>query len=247
MATYIISDLHLSSHQTLLLKGFSHFVSSLQKNDKLYILGDLFNFFVGVDKSSITHKTVSSVCKKAFLKGVRIYFQRGNRDFLISQADCDYFGFRLIPDLFVIYTGAGSVLLMHGDLLCTNDKKYQRYRAKVHKSSYQKLFFKLPLCIRLKIGRAFRNKSINARASRSNKSIYGIVPSTVDHFLRQSNAKSLIHGHIHVLEKQSLAPNHKMRICLGAWGASYSYIKADANGLSIIEKPIDKLFESSYL
>lgn len=245
MAYYIIADLHLSANNLDLLEAFDTFVSELNFNDRLIIAGDLFNFYVGLDKNNIAQKSVARTLQKANERGIKSYFIRGNRDFLMKHVDASFFSMTLVPDIFPIQSPLGTCIIMHGDLLCTNDKKHLKFRKITSKKWLQKLFLSLPLSWRNRIGNKIRSKSNSHNFHKLDKSIFEVVPNTIKYFLHLYNAKNIIHGHIHRLENVSNEfKGENLRLCVNAWGSTYSYVRIDLNGIAIVEKNIDNLLKN---
>ena len=129
MATYIIADLHLSESKPILTNAFANFYdNNLYLNDKLIIAGDMFDFFVGVDRNSRFQQRIRRIILKAKARGIQTLFQCGNRDFLMDKDMAEYFGMKLIGDFYIIPTPDGQALLIHGDQLCLHDRSYQKFR-----------------------------------------------------------------------------------------------------------------------
>lgn len=245
MARYIIADLHLSHSRPDLLEAFKCFVKSLTSNDTLIILGDLFEFYIGIDKKDLAQQVVKDTIRKAKTQGTNTLFIRGNRDFLINSKDAEYFGMKLLPDLYVIQLGSGPTLLMHGDLLCTNDIQYQKFRKIVHNKVLQKLFLLLPISIRRKIAKQIRITSESNHNFPLDPKIYGVVPATIKAYLHHAKCVNIIHGHIHAFGRYiKEVPGENARISLGSWNNYFSFVRGDLNGTAAIEKPIDLLIRS---
>lgn len=244
MALYIISDLHLSKKHPELLEAFSVFVDNLNKNDRLIIAGDLFDFFVGIDKKDSAQRLVRDTLKKAKERGIKSYFITGNRDFLVGKRHARYFYMELLPDFYLIQTVKGPFLVTHGDMLCTNDKSYMRFKKWCQKPWLQALFKALPLSLRKKIGSNIRSKSMeNKKVKGSGHKIYEVMPEAVDKYINiKPGIIGIIHGHTHIFGKNIERPSNAIRISLGAWGPNYSYIRSDTQGLAVVEKSLDSLF-----
>ena len=243
MAIYIISDLHLSAANYDLCVAFDNFIKSLSVNDRVVIAGDLFDFFVGIDENDIAQNSVRDTLKEASAKGTRCYYIRGNRDFLMSPDDASYFSMLLLDDFENIPTPNGNFLITHGDLLCSNDTGYLRFRKICKMGWLQSLFRALPLKLRLTIGRKIRNKSSADKSMRLlTDRIYEVTVPTVDQYLTEYGVSGIVHGHTHVYGRfENESPVCAMRFSLGAWGSTYSYFRADKNGIAIVQKNIDLL------
>lgn len=242
MALYIIADLHLSSRSADLNEAFRIFVDRMHHNDSLLIAGDLFEFYVGYDKKSQAQRAVKQVLSEASKRGINCYFQKGNRDFLLRADDARFFNMKLLPDCYVVPSPEGLCLIMHGDDLCTNDVKYLKFKRLVSIPVLQRIFMMLPLGLRKSIAILMRSKSITPE-NRSKK-IHGVVCQTIKAFVSRYQVQNIIHGHIHHFSRHtSEIPDLKMRLVLGDWGSTYSYVRIDRNGIAMVQKPIDDLLK----
>ncbi|WP_281758478.1 UDP-2,3-diacylglucosamine diphosphatase [Succinatimonas hippei] len=243
MALYVIADLHLSAENKRLCSAFAAFLNKLQKGDRLIISGDFFNFFVGIDPSDSCQKFIKQTLLSAKQRNIDVFFQHGNRDFLISQKDAEFFNFTLLPEIYVDETGPEPCLIMHGDNLCSNDEKYQKFKSITKKKWIRNLFFMLPLFIRKKIAVKLRDDSQKLTTIGRDPLIYGLVPATIEKFLADNNCAIIIHGHLHQYGLHySETPHEKQRLALGDWGEFYSFVKIDGNGFYLLRYPIDELF-----
>lgn len=261
MAIYVIADLHLNKHSPTLLKAFSSFVQRLDSQDKLYIIGDLFNFFIGLDPQDQAQALVSSVLAKARKKGIITYFIHGNRDFLMSSGQAKKLNMVLVDDVSLLDHNPFFLILTHGDLFCTNDLKYMQYYQRVNNPYLQFIFRALPLFIRRKIARKIRAKSINNNRFRKDDHQYGVVVETVEKLVKKTLSKHhlpnlkvgeanfytlVVQGHIHSFESfEQESAFYTKRFVLGAWGDFYSFFKFDVDsGLyEFKELPITDLIE----
>ena len=150
MATLFISDLHLDPARPRIARLFSDFLDGEARGAQaLYILGDLFEAWVGDDDPSDTGATVAAGLKRLAAGGVPVYFQRGNRDFLLGRDYAARAGITVLPDPAVILLDGSPVLLTHGDLLCTDDAAYQQFRTQTRDPAWQAQFLAQPLAARL--------------------------------------------------------------------------------------------------
>ncbi|MFD1805341.1 UDP-2,3-diacylglucosamine diphosphatase [Pasteurella oralis] len=227
--TYFIADLHLSENRPHLTKLFCDFMrNQAPQAESLYILGDLFDFWIGDDESSPLIEEVKAEIKCLSQQGVKCYFQHGNRDFLIGRQfaqDCDL---TLLPTYQLIDLYGEKILLCHGDTLCIDDVTYQRYRKKVHQKWCQWLFLCLPLKVRLTIAEKIRAKS---QADKQHKSteIMDVNPDFVLQTFKQFAVKKMIHGHTHRQNIHQIPP-HFTRIVLGDWGETASILVVNEQG-----------------
>lgn len=130
----------------------------------VYILGDLFDFWIGDDEQSELIQTVKKAIKTLTAQGVPCYFICGNRDFLLGERFARETGMQRLPDYHLIDLYGKKTLLCHGDTLCIDDVKYQQFRRKVHQKWRQRLFLCLPLWLRLKLARLFAKKASQIKA-----------------------------------------------------------------------------------
>lgn len=247
MACYIIADLHLQGSSPELLQAFRAFVATLGRGDCLYILGDLFNFFIGLDPKDEAQALVREVLGEAKARGVQSFFAHGNRDFLLREKDALSLNMALLPDTSVLTVGSHHILLTHGDDFCTNDLAYQRYKRKVSNKCLQWLFFRLPLWKRREIGNNIRKRSQETVRSPQMRELYGVVPKSVGEICA-STARELqlssaidyvVHGHIHELgEHHGECPELKARLVLGAWGKTLSYCYIGDDGVPQLREEI---------
>jgi len=160
MATLFISDLHLEDSRpqaTAILSGFLR--SPAREADALYILGDLFEFWIGDDMVSETARQVGEDLAALRKHGVPCYFLHGNRDFLLGESYAAQAGLELLPETWIATLYGVPTLLLHGDTLCTGDVAYQAFRQQVRSKAFQQNFLGLPLPQRLEMARNARDAS----------------------------------------------------------------------------------------
>ena len=145
MALYFISDLHLSDHQPHLLKLFEHFIQNiLMPYDVLYILGDLFEYWIGHNKNSAADIKIHTLLKTLEQRKIKWFFLAGNRDFLVGKKFLQKIHGVQLPEKTLIDLDGQQTLLLHGDTLCTFDVAYQTFRHKVQQKWLQRLFLCQP-------------------------------------------------------------------------------------------------------
>lgn len=204
--TLFISDLHLSPNQPTLTRLFFYFLQHwAPQAEALYILGDLFEMWIGDDESTPLSKQVQQSLRQLTQQGLKIYFMPGNRDFLVgktflNEAGCQYLADPSQIDLYGVPT-----LLTHGDQLCTQDKLYQRFRSVVRSPLTQRLFLALPLSTRRRIATYLRGNSMSSASEHDfadqhtsvKQDKFDVVLTEVLTSLEQYKAQFLIHGHTH--------------------------------------------------
>jgi UDP-2,3-diacylglucosamine hydrolase len=231
--TYFIADLHLSENRPHLLALFRQFMQEqAPEAEKLYILGDLFDFWIGDDEQSALISEVQQLIRHLTEQGAPCYFQHGNRDFLIGKKFANACGLTLLPTYQVIDLYGTPTLLCHGDTLCVDDVKYQQYRKKVHQKWRQWLFLHLPLKVRLKIAEKIRTKSRQDKQLKSTE-IMDVNADFVQQMFAQFHVTQMIHGHTH-RQKHHEIPPHFHRIVLGDWGETSSLLEVTPHSIEFI-------------
>jgi UDP-2,3-diacylglucosamine hydrolase len=190
-----ISDLHLSPRSPGATALFLRFLTGRARQaEALYILGDLFEVWIGDDDiDDPYHARIVAALRAASDAGLRIFFQHGNRDFLIGQGFADAAGVRLLPDPYDLQLPEWSFVLSHGDALCLDDTGYMAFRAKVRTPAWQQRMLARPRWMRRLIARYFRWRSRNTP-----RTVYAdLQGAATDDFLRDHGYVTLIHGHTH--------------------------------------------------
>lgn len=219
--TYLfIADLHLSPEHPRLVRGFLALLEQYKtQHTQLYILGDWFNAWIGDDFTAPWLDEIIVALKDFTALGNQIYFQVGNRDFALGQKFLDIFHGQLLQDVDCLHIGNYKIRLEHGDLLCTDDVSYQKFR-KVIRNPFLLGFLKsLPLSIRQKIANGFRKKSTETKQVKS-YDIMDVNAEAVEKALEQADL--LIHGHTHRPQIHDVHGKH--RIVLGDWRAEQAQI-----------------------
>jgi len=232
--TLFIADLHLCQEEPAITAGFLHFLQREAPHcDALYILGDLFEAWIGDDDPNPLHQQVAEALRAV---PVQLYFIHGNRDFLIGQRFARASGMTLLPEERVLTLYGHRLLIMHGDTLCTDDVGYLKFRAKVHTPWIQHLFLALPLFIRKRIAERMRANSKQANQHKSLEIMDVNQQAVVEAMLRQQ-VPLLIHGHTHrpAIHDLSLNGERAQRAVLGAWHSRGSMIQLDASGIQLID------------
>lgn len=231
--TYFIADLHLAQNRPDITACFLSFLENTAvKAQALYILGDLFEYWIGDDDKNPLSITVSDALSRLSKTGTKLYFIQGNRDFLLGKKYCQQSGMLLLPDVHKVTLYNQEVMIMHGDTLCTRDVAYQAFRTKSRTWWWQFFIKSLPLWVRKKIAQNYRDKSAKATAMKP-QDIMDVTPSEVIKVMAEDNAFTLIHGHTHRPNVHNITINHKdaQRIVLGDWYEQGSYLEASPEGL----------------
>ncbi|GAB3408914.1 UDP-2,3-diacylglucosamine diphosphatase [Erwinia aphidicola] len=234
--TLFIADLHLCTEEPAITAGFLHFLRrEAQHADALYILGDLFEAWIGDDDPNPLHAEVATALRQL---NIPCYFIHGNRDFLVGKRFARAAGMTLLPQEQVLELYGRRVLIMHGDTLCTDDEGYQRYRQKVQQRWLQRVFLALPLFVRQRIARKMRNGSKQANRNKD-LAIMDVNPQAVVDAMSRHQVPCLIHGHTHRPAVHALSINGlpAERLVLGAWHEEGSMIKVDPDEIALISFP----------
>ena len=201
-----ISDLHLSEHMPETMAKFEWFCAHIAPQyDALFILGDLFEYWVGDDAADFNPTALRVIDAIHTLKsrGTQSYFMRGNSDIAMERAYCERADMILLPDPCVLTDGEQRIILSHGDLLCTDDHEYQRQRRFYTHPWVKKIILKAPLSWRVKLVQYLREKSrrrwLNTPEHlRKQRTIeQNVTESAVQQWREQYNATTLLHGHTH--------------------------------------------------
>ncbi|EMN3919407.1 UDP-2,3-diacylglucosamine diphosphatase [Citrobacter farmeri] len=239
MTTLFIADLHLCTEEPAITAGFLRFLAGeARQADALYILGDLFEAWIGDDDPNPLHHEMAAAIKAVVESGVPCFFIHGNRDFLIGKRFARESGMTLLPQENVLDLYGRRVLIMHGDTLCTDDAGYQAFRAKVHQPWLQTLFLALPLFIRKRVAARMRAGSKAANSSKSLE-IMDVNKHTVVAEMEKHHVQWLIHGHTHRPDVHALTVNGEpaFRVVLGAWHREGSMVKVTPDDVELIAFP----------
>jgi UDP-2,3-diacylglucosamine hydrolase len=196
--TLLISDLHLSPERPRINQVFFDFAAGIAAQaDAVFILGDLFDYWAGDDDvADPFNASVADALARLSGRGVKLRLMQGNRDLLLGEAFARRCGAELIPDSIVIDLHGTKTLILHGDTLCTDDVKYQRFRSWARNPVLQRLFLCLPLALRRSQIRRMRSMSEKHKKATSPE-IMDVAQATVERVLRSHAYPRLIHGHTH--------------------------------------------------
>lgn len=237
MATLFVSDLHLDPERPAATGLFGRFLDGeAREADALYILGDLFEAWVGDDDPSTAGAFVAERLRALADSGVPLYFIRGNRDFLLGEEYAKRSGMAILPDPAVVVLQGEPTLILHGDLLCTDDTAYQQVRAQTRDPRWQAEFLAQPLEARLAFATQARAAS-KARygelvSSGQAETITDVAPATVHEWFRRYGVKRMIHGHTHRPAIHDEGDGNT-RIVLGDWYEQGSALRVDADGANL--------------
>jgi UDP-2,3-diacylglucosamine hydrolase len=231
---HLISDLHLSPDRPELLSQFDAFADTLAAGDDLYILGDLFEYWLGDDAVEfLGHGAVERLLISLSARGTKIFFLSGNRDFLLGQPFADRCGIQLIADEHVIQVGSRRVLLMHGDSLCTDDLPHQAFRKLVRSADWQRAFLDKSVVERDGLAKLARYRSEDGKAQKTTE-IMDVNQQAVEQVMHSHGVDTLIHGHTHRPAIHRFeSPQAAHRIVLGDWTPEPSWIQLSSAGVQL--------------
>ena len=233
-----ISDLHLAPERPEMIRLFEKFVDDVAVHaDTLYILGDFVEYWIGDDDKAIDLEAVFAALDRLHEAGTMLRIMHGNRDFLIGKKLARRYHFDIIDDPYRDNFSDQPVLLMHGDLLCTDDIAYQNYRRKARSKTVQRIFLLLPLFLRERIAKSLRGTSEKATSDKPAE-IMDVNQQTVEETMRHAGVNILIHGHTHRpgIDEFVLDGKKAKRIVLGDWYKHGNYLRINAdNEFELVE------------
>ena len=238
--TLFISDLHLDDSRRPVTQAFLEFLQHEAIScDALYILGDLFEAWIGDDDHTALSQEVIAALAALATSGVPRYIMHGNRDFLIGEAFCRAAGCKLLVDPSVVEFYGQTTLLMHGDSLCTGDAEYMAFRAKMRNPAVQQQLLSKPLSERRQIADQLRAGSASANSNKA-EDIMDVSADEVVRQMQQCNTRRLIHGHTHRPATHSVAlpEGDAQRIVLGDWGEKLWFLDLRPDGLELVQRDI---------
>ena len=209
----IIADLHLVANEVEKNQLFERFCQQARSADQVFILGDLFNTWLG-DDLSMPHYTKITTSLKKLSQQTPIFVMTGNRDFLLAQAFEHQTGCQLINSPYLLETNKHQYVLTHGDELCTDDQSYQQMKSILQHPITKAFFVRLPKKWRLKLSGQLRQKSIKAQQKKT-KEIMDVNPSAVNELMKKYPSSDLVHGHTHRLNTH--VEKTFTRYVLGDW------------------------------
>ena len=231
-----ISDLHLTPQRPEATGWFENFmVNAVGLIDEIYILGDLFEVWVGDDASdTLGQGRVEEIMRSAASAGVKLWFMHGNRDFLVGEEFAKRAGCVLLPDPFVMTLGGEQILLTHGDALCTHDVEHQRARARMLSSKWKAAFLGKPIAERMDTAWSMREKSEAGKREKSAK-IMDVDQRQVENVMRKHGVRKLIHGHTHSPAVHEFMLDNRIarRYVMGDWYTQKSLLFCDNGNFAL--------------
>jgi UDP-2,3-diacylglucosamine hydrolase len=230
--TLFIADLHLDPARPAITDLFLDFLATeARAASALYILGDLFEAWVGDDDDAPHHRPVVTALRDLSTSGTSVWFAHGNRDFLLGESFAAASGAQLLGEETVIDLYGTATLLMHGDTLCTDDTAYLAFRAQVRDPAWQREFLAKPLAERRQIAQGLRERSAASTRDKPAE-IMDVNAATVAQTMIAAGVRQLIHGHTHrpAIHEFELEGQTARRIVLGDWYTQGSVLRCSAEG-----------------
>ena len=231
MTTLFISDLHLSSERPAIGGLFLQFLNEQAPGtEALYILGDLFEAWLGDDIIVPEVQAILDAMHRLSDSGTAVYVMHGNRDFLFGKRFAELSGSTLLDDPFVLNLYGTPTLLMHGDLLCTDDLPYQEMRQMLRQPEWIKGFLDKSVDERIAFAQSLRERS-KKETGEKDEAIMDVNAATVAEYVERYGISRIIHGHTH---RPAIHRNDKLERCvLGDWYEQGSVLSCDNNGCTL--------------
>ena len=233
MTTLFIADLHLDESRPAIVEEFLGFLARDARHaDALYILGDLFETWIGDDDDAPLAAVVAGALASVGRAGVTVAFLHGNRDFLLGAGYAARCGMTLLPEHIVLEIEGVPTLLMHGDTLCTDDLAYQRFRVQARDPDWQRAVLEQSLSERRALATRARLES-ERHIGAAIPAVMDVSPATVNAVVARAGVERLIHGHTHRRAMHAFAhPRGNVeRIVLGDWYERGSVLRVDQDGV----------------
>ncbi len=232
MTILFISDLHLEANRPEIGEQFLDFLAGEAATaDALYILGDLFEAWLGDDDPNPYYGHIKLALRKFTDSGIPTYFMHGNRDFTIGARFSEETGLEILDDPTVVSLYGEDVLLTHGDAMCTDDVQYQQIRAMTRDPAWQAMMLAKSIEERIAFAIQARQESL-ARGEALSDEIMDVNEDAVVETLRESNVGTMLHGHTHrpAIHVVNFDGRSAKRIVLGDWYEQGSVVRWDAEG-----------------
>ena len=232
--TLFVSDLHLDKERPHIIAAFCRFLQGISNTDALYILGDLFEYWIGDDDPAVGLESAINSLRDLSLSGIPVFFIHGNRDFLVGNAFANSTHCKILPEETIVDLYGTPTLIMHGDTLCTDDIAYQKYRAKARNKWIQKTLLLLSVKQRLKIAERLLNKSVTAKQGKP-PNIMDVNQHAVEQVMLNHNVQCLIHGHTHrpAIHDFMINESTYKRIVLGDWYEQGSVLRCTPDRMDL--------------
>jgi UDP-2,3-diacylglucosamine hydrolase len=240
VTAWFASDLHLDPTTPQIADRFKRFLAGPAREARsLFLLGDLFEAWIGDDDPEPAHREVAAAIADAAAAGTLVYVMRGNRDFMLGQRFCTDSGAILLDDPAIVPVAGERVLLSHGDGLCVDDRPYQKLRALVRDPSLREGFARLPIEARRRLASEAREGSREHLANASSY-ITDVNQPAVVSVMRDAGVPLMIHGHTHRPGVHRFRADgiDRTRVVLGAWHDDAHVVRWDDAGWQLIPCPV---------
>ncbi|MGB0468810.1 MAG: UDP-2,3-diacylglucosamine diphosphatase [Pontibacterium sp.] len=242
MRLLFISDLHLSEQRPDLTRALLNFLREDAAHcDQLYLLGDIFDAWIGDDFAQPSFLPLIKAFNQLSASGTRIFFQHGNRDFLLGKNFANQISATLLPEQVVIdLPDNQKALIMHGDQLCIDDTEYHAFRKMVRNPTWQSEFLAKPIEERLAIASQLRAASKEKTAEKA-LDIMDVNAQSVQKVMNDTDCNLLIHGHTHrpAIHKHQRTNSTGTRIVLGDWDQNLWYLECSESGCDLHHRSIE--------
>lgn len=233
--TLFIADLHLDPERPQTTRLFLDFLAQRARQaDALYILGDLFEAWIGDDDDTPMHRDVIGALRAYTQSGTPVFIMRGNRDFLLGEEFARQSNCTLLADPARIDLYGTPTLLMHGDLLCTDDREYMQFREMVRDPRWQSEMLSRPLEARRALAADMRRTSREQTGGKA-ESIMDVNHGAVTAIMTDKQVTRLIHGHTHrpAFHDPGIPGSRSQRIVLGDWYTRGSVLECTQAGCQL--------------
>ena len=241
MSLLFVSDLHLDENQPKIFKSLEWFIEEKARGQEaLYILGDLFETWIGDDYSSPLISQTIQLLKYLTTQGTDVFFMHGNRDFLVGDLFASKANCTLLPDIHKLTINHQTVLLCHGDSLCTMDHQYMAFRKLARDPNWQHMMLAKPIEERLQMANLLRQASQSSNQQKKSSSIMDVTPSEVVKLMETHQADVLIHGHTHRPDIHTVKTinGDAKRIVLGDWDLAGWMLSYQENSFQLLNFPL---------
>lgn len=236
MPIFLISDLHLDSERPETTQLLLDFLDGPARTaGSLYIIGDLFEAWIGDDAPGQVGRRLARHLSALSAKGTDIYFICGNRDFLLGEDYCRRAGMEYLDEPYLLTECDPPALLVHGDVLCTDDVNYQRFRRKVRDPEWQRRILSRPVWWRRMLARLARIVS-RRRTGNTDGAIMDVNEEAVAECFRAHGVRHMVHGHTHrrAIHDFEIDGQHCQRVVLGDWHEQGSAVRIDTDGIAML-------------
>ena len=237
MTTLFVSDIHISDDYPEINKQFFNFIKRIESNiNAVYILGDLFEYWLGDDDPNPIFQQTQDVLKGLSKNNISVFFLHGNRDFLVGSKFAEKSHIKILQDPSVIELYGERILISHGDIFCVDDEEYQLFRKQTRDPEWQEMILKKPLGYRRDFAKMARMKSIE-HTQLDNEDIMDVNENEIKKTFDQFNISTIIHGHTHrpfIHNTISNEVNYR-RIVLGDWYEQGSILEWSVSGPKLIK------------